>query len=175
MKKTALYIGRFQPFHKGHADAIDQILKEKQVTKLYIGIGSAENNYELKNPLTAGERMQLIESAMQEKNIPADRYAIVPIRNINHYALWPMHVQQYLPPIDILYSGSPLVRQLWKQAFCESKVIEINKREKISGTQIRSAISEKNNDILQKYLLPSTQKYMIQWEIKNRLTNMTTQ
>ena len=98
---NALYIGRFQPFHKGHANAIEQIFKTIETGDvLYIGIGSAENNFTDQNPLTAGERFEIIESAMQEMGIDKKRYSIVPIRNIDHYALWPYHVQQYIPKIS---------------------------------------------------------------------------
>lgn len=174
MKKTALYIGRFQPFHIGHADAIDQILERNDIGKIFIGIGSAEDNYQPQNPLTAGERFAIIEAALLEKNIPAEKFSIVPIRNINHYALWPTHVQQYLPPIDILFSGSPLVCQLWAQAFVNSEVVTILKRKNISGTLVREKIMLGEKKFLSKFLLNSTEKFLEEFEVEGRLRGMGT-
>jgi nicotinamide-nucleotide adenylyltransferase len=195
MKKNILYIGRFQPFHKGHADAVSQILEDiienlenNNIYNIFIGIGSAENNFTESNPLTAGERFEIIEEACHEilanKNIQNDikskiKFHIVPIRNIDHYALWPNHVQQYLPEIDILYSGSPLILQLWEKSFSyklneiTKKITKkIEKRIDISGTQIRKIIS--NNDNLQKYLLNSTILLLEKFELQKRLQNMKT-
>ncbi len=169
MIKNILYIGRFQPFHKGHADAIKQIFQKfpeisQNTSHLYIGIGSAENNYEKKNPLTAGERFEIIDTAMQEMKIPRENYSIIPIRDINHYALWPHHVQQYLPKISILASGSKLVQSLWKTAFPESEIITIVQNEKISGTQVRQKIidNKKTDNVLLSSVLQKIEKFSLQ-------------
>ncbi|MEM2947357.1 MAG: adenylyltransferase/cytidyltransferase family protein, partial [Candidatus Bathyarchaeia archaeon] len=39
MVKRGLFVGRFQPFHKGHLSVIEDILKE--VDELVIVVGSA--------------------------------------------------------------------------------------------------------------------------------------
>ena len=63
----ALFIGRFQPFHKGHLSVVQQAVKENG--HLYIGIGSTQYNYEPYNPLTTAERIQIIEAALKEAKI----------------------------------------------------------------------------------------------------------
>ncbi len=176
MTKNILYIGRFQPFHLGHADAVRQIFQKFQgeKIKLFIGIGSAEDNFQPKNPITAGERFEIIESAMQELDISSEDYAIVPIRNINHYALWPQHVQQYLPEISVFASGSPLTQNLWENAFPASEILSLSKREDISGTEIRKAIAENDSQKIQKFLLPSVQKKIQKFLLADRLQKMKT-
>lgn len=172
MKKNILYIGRFQPFHKGHSDAIDQIFEKFPDAKIFIGIGSAEDNFTKENPLTAGERFEIIERAMEEKNIPAQKYAIVPIRNINHYALWPYHVLQYLPQIDITFSGSPLVRQLWNSSGAGLEVFELEKRFDVSASAIRQMVL--NEQDVSDVLLSSTAEFLQQMSFFLRLKNMNT-
>ena len=49
---TALFIGRFQPFHSGHVDAIKQI-SEKEII---IGIGSSQYSGTDDNPYSFEER-----------------------------------------------------------------------------------------------------------------------
>jgi len=192
-----LYVGRFQPFHKGHADALLQILNNIKlednttVYSIFIGIGSAETNFTVNNPLTSGERFEIIDAACLEileifliKNQHISKnnikFHIIPIRNINHYALWPHHVQQYLPKIDIFYSGSPLVLQLWKNAFSATKINTIQKNKNISGTELRNSICnnenffENNNINLKKYYLDSTIKLLKQFKLLERLQNMKT-
>ncbi|HLN89981.1 MAG TPA: adenylyltransferase/cytidyltransferase family protein, partial [Candidatus Binatia bacterium] len=55
MVNRGLYVGRFQPFHLGHLDAIKYVLKE--VDELVIVIGSAQYSHNSNNPFTAGERL----------------------------------------------------------------------------------------------------------------------
>lgn len=176
--KNILYIGRFQPFHKGHADAVKQIFEKFSGEKfhLFIGIGSAENNFEEKNPLTAGERFQIINDAMKELGISPEFYSLVPIRNINHYALWPHHVQQYLPQIDVFVSGSPLVQNLWNTSFPESEIFLLTQREKISGTTLRKFLLQEgeNSPYLQNFLLSSVQKNIQKFGLQQRLQKIKT-
>ncbi len=168
MKKNILYIGRFQPFHKGHTDAIHQIFEkyDHQIRKLYIGIGSAEDNFLPKNPLTASERFQIIESALEELKIPAEKWAIVPIRNINLYSLWTQHVQQYLPPIDVVASGSSIVQMLFRQEE-NVEIFPIEKRTNLCASDIRKKLLK--GEHINEYLLSSTQKHLKDFHFYDRM------
>lgn len=146
MIKTALYIGRFQPFHNGHADALAQIFADG-VERVIIGIGSAEDNFLPENPYTAGERFEMIEEALTELNIPREKYIIIPIRNINHYALWPHHVRQLCPPFQRVYSGSLLVEEIWKNADIQDVSFgKLALRLEVSATRVREKL-KKGEDI----------------------------
>ena len=58
----ALLVGRFQPFHFGHLNAVQNILKSYDA--LIIIIGSANKSCELKNPFSVKERMSMITNTM---------------------------------------------------------------------------------------------------------------
>jgi nicotinamide-nucleotide adenylyltransferase len=62
MVKRGLYVGRFQPFHLGHLEAIENVLKEAE--ELVIVIGSAQYSHNINNPFTAGERLVMIRRAL---------------------------------------------------------------------------------------------------------------
>ena len=49
-------IGRFQPFHLGHLEAINFALSK--IDQLYIGIGSSNKSNQPRNPFNAEERKQ---------------------------------------------------------------------------------------------------------------------
>ena len=55
-------IGRFQPFHLGHVEAVKFALSK--VEQLYIGIGSSNKSHQLRNPFTVEERKQMILSCL---------------------------------------------------------------------------------------------------------------
>ncbi len=54
----AVFVGRFQPYHKGHHEAVKYILGK--YSELVIVVGSAQENYTWENPFTAGERVEMI-------------------------------------------------------------------------------------------------------------------
>lgn len=54
-----LYIGKFQPFNKGHQEVVNRILKEHN--QLIIVIGGADSSYTKSNPFTSGERIEMIK------------------------------------------------------------------------------------------------------------------
>lgn len=197
----SLFIGRFQPVHLGHIDAIKQALKElDQNSKLknhdagenmlYIAIGSTQANFRPNNPFTAGERFQMLEAALEEAKIPHSKYNIVTIPNIDNYALWVAHVQLYLPPFQKIYTGSDVVKELFQNANLQLKkpyqIIDIKKHLKISSTIVReemlksarsgstsglSGAKSKANKWEQ--LVPkSVAKLLQSWKAVNRLKNI---
>lgn len=75
MKKVGVFIGRFQPLHVGHLETIERALTE--VDELVIVIGSARNARNLRNPFTADERREMIESALPEEKRSRVRFEFV--------------------------------------------------------------------------------------------------
>lgn len=168
-ENNILYMGRFQPFHNGHKDAIEQIIHTAPPSSvLFIGIGSAEENFTKENPLTAGERFQMIHATLRSLNIPFP-FFIIPLRNIHHYALWPFHIQQYLPPIHMFFSGSPLVRQLWKHSFPQSSIYPLQKNISLCASNIRNGTQE-----IQEFCPKPVQELWEKWDIAQRIADMKT-
>ena len=67
MCKTALILGRFQPFHNGHLFLVKKALEEAE--KVKIVIGTAEKHHEKDNPFTAEEREEMIRLALKGEGI----------------------------------------------------------------------------------------------------------
>lgn len=57
-RNLTVYIGRFSPFHKGHAEIIERALKLSKY--VLVIIGSAKQPRTIKNPWSASERQQMI-------------------------------------------------------------------------------------------------------------------
>lgn len=144
MSKTrAILIGRMQPVHNGHMEVIKQILNE--VDEIVIGIGSAQLSHELKDPFTAGERIVMMSQALADAGIDASRYYIIPMQDINFNAIWVSHVKMLTPPFSIVYSGNPLVKQLFSEEGFEVRQPPLYDRVHLSGTEVRRRILEDLN------------------------------
>ena len=133
--RRALYVGRFQPFHLGHLEAIKHALKDSN--EIIIAVGSAQHSHTLENPFTAGERVQMIRLALNETGIDPSRYYIIPVPDLDVHGIWVSHVVSLVPKFDVVYTNEPLTRRLFLESGFRVESIPFYKRELCSATEIR--------------------------------------
>jgi len=140
---TALFIGRFQPFHIGHLDALLQIQDKCDFIK--IGIGSSKKNGTEKNPFDYKTRKKMIESLIPQLKSQIETFEIPDIDNDEE---WVKYVQQIVGDFDIVYSGNDHVIKLFSKEniFTKKQIFNVN----INATKIREMI--KNGNDYSKYL-----------------------
>lgn len=139
-----LYIGRFQPFHKGHLRAVKWILERED--ELIIGIGSAQYSYTLRNPFTVGERIYMIWTTLKSEGL-LDRimFSAIPDTDSQH-STWVSYVKTYTPPFDRVYTNDPLSQILFQDEGIDVQPIPFFDREIYSATRIRNLIMEDNKE-----------------------------
>jgi bifunctional NMN adenylyltransferase/nudix hydrolase len=71
-----VFIGRFEPFHRGHFAVVERALKLAQ--QVIILIGSANKPRTIRNPWTIAEREVMIRAAFEHDS---DRLIIRPLRD----------------------------------------------------------------------------------------------
>ena len=69
-----------------------------------------------------------------------DNYFLVPMVDINRYAVWVAHVQSLVPPFQDVYTNNPLTRRLFEEAGYNVRSAPLFNREVYSGTEIRKRI-----------------------------------
>ena len=126
------YIGRFQPYHNGHHQLVEEIATE--VDELVLGIGSAGDSHTRRNPFTAGERIMMVAKSLKDSDLVT--YA-VPIEDLDRNSVWVSHVQSMSPAFDVAYSNNPLVIQLFREAGVEVRQSPMFNRDVLEGTEIR--------------------------------------
>ena len=135
MANRGLYVGRFQPFHLGHLEAIQDVLKE--IEELVIVIGSAQYSHNIHNPFTAGERLVMIRQALQEADVDSSRLWIVPVPDVHLHMLWVSALEGYTPKFNVVYSNEPLTRRLFMEAGYTVKSIRFFQRKVYTSTLVR--------------------------------------
>jgi nicotinamide-nucleotide adenylyltransferase len=135
MVNRGLYVGRFQPFHLGHLDAIKHALKE--VDELVIVIGSAQYSHNANNPFTAGERLVMIRQALLEAEVDDSTFWIVPVPDVHLHMLWVSAVEGYTPKFNVVYSNESLTKRLFMEAGYEVKTIPLFERKVYTSTVVR--------------------------------------
>jgi len=141
--KRGLFVGRFQPFHKGHLEAIKDALKE--VDELVIVVGSAQYSHRMDNPFTVGERLTMIRKALDEATISMSRCWIVPVPDVHVHMMWVAEVVGYTPKFDVVYANEPLTRRLFIEAGFKVKPVPFHQREVYSATEIRERMLKGKN------------------------------
>lgn len=130
---NALFIGRFQPFHKGHLQIIHNASIEYD--KIIIGIGSSQYNYTFDNPFSSEEREQMIEQSLKQINV--ENYELVLIPDIHNYPKWVVHVASIISDFDIVLTNSSLTKSLFEEQGYAIKETPLFDRNKYSGKEIR--------------------------------------
>jgi len=138
-----MIVGRFQPFHKGHLEAIKFILSE--CDDLIVIIAASQQSHLPANPFTAGERYDMIHQSLVDELSDITRVIIVPANDIKDNGLWVAHILRLVPKFDIVYSNNPLTRYLFTQAGKETRQTPLFERKEYSAAHIRKLIWEGND------------------------------
>jgi bifunctional NMN adenylyltransferase/nudix hydrolase len=147
MKKTryCVYIGRFQPFTSAHLQTVQLALEEAE--QLILIVGSAQSPVNLRNIFSYEERLEIIQSALEEAGL-AERVIIhgIPDSAYNFNA-WTLRVQEIVHQVsggdqDIAIIGHfKDDSSYYLSHFPHWKLIKLPElQEGLSATEIRSSI-----------------------------------
>jgi nicotinamide-nucleotide adenylyltransferase len=163
---NGLLIGRFQPFHLGHLDALHFALSK--VDKLWIGLGSSNKTLQKNNPFSAEERKEMILSSIDESM--KQRIQIYFIPDLENHIKWIELIDTIVPEFDIVFSNDELTRHLYSKRDVEVLSIPFVKRDILSGTNIRNLIisDQKWEDLVPE----GTKIFLYNTSAKQRLKNL---
>lgn len=140
--KIGIFIGRFQPVHRGHLHAIG--IAASQVDKLYILIGSANLCRSIKNPWTYSERVDMIRSKLWSNHITNVEFAPLndyPYNDPQWIADVRATVEHYITGAPILF-GHKKEGNNYLQWFPDWKFKDIEALYQVDATTIRRQMFE---------------------------------
>lgn len=138
---NGLLIGRFQPFHLGHIEALRFALS--QVDNLWIGIGSSNKPTEKNNPFTADERKEMILSSID--NSISSRIQIYHIPDFENHKTWIENIDLIVPDFGVIFTNDELTQSLYSKRGKKISSVPLRERETLSGTNIREKIISDQN------------------------------
>lgn len=139
-----MIVGRFQPFHKGHMNAIKHILSEAE--ELILIIAASQQSHQPSNPFTAGERYDMIHDSLIEEFSDISRIIIIPANDVKDNGLWVAHITRLVPKFDVVYTNNPLTTYLFRQAGFEVRNPPLYERKEFSASHIRELIRSGNKE-----------------------------
>lgn len=146
-----VFIGRFEPFHNGHAAVARTALSKAK--KLIFLVGSAETPRTIKNPWTVAERAVMIQSAL---DVDAGRLLIRPLRDhLYNEALWIASVQRTVADAIRADGGGSDARvgligqdkdasSYYLREFPQWNLVDVRHTETLSATELRKYLFEAN-------------------------------
>ncbi|MEM3638016.1 MAG: nicotinamide-nucleotide adenylyltransferase [Conexivisphaerales archaeon] len=137
--ETSLFVGRFQPLHLGHVAAIEYALSKSD--RLVIAVGSAEKSYELRNPFTAGERIEMLYSVLASKKL-LERVVTITVPDVDNHLLWVPLVRSLAPSFSRVFSNDPLTILLFRNEGYAVEEVPLYRREELMATEVRRRMAE---------------------------------
>ena len=152
---NGLLIGRFQPFHLGHLDALQFALSN--VDKLWVGIGSSNKPIQKNNPFTADERKEMILSSIDGSI--SKKIQIFYIPDFENHEKWIENIDSLVPEFGVVFSNDEFTQKLYSERGTKVIPVTLKDRDVLSGTNIREMI--KNEKDWEK-LVPNGTKMVLQ-------------
>jgi nicotinamide-nucleotide adenylyltransferase len=133
-----IFIGRFQPFHLGHLDAIRWICK--RVELLYIVVSESHNGDTESNPYSRVQREQMIKNSLDAGGIR--NYQLVYVPDFDTVDEWVDAIRKQAPDFDTVFTGNPWVDRCFKARGFAVEHQPQFQPERFNATRIRRMIAE---------------------------------
>ncbi len=128
--KTALFVGRFEPLHRGHIHAIKSI--KRKFGKIVIAIGSEQESRTGRNPFSFKERKAMIRSALLREGIKAK---IIGVCDFHDDVKWAKAIERRCK-FDVVVTGNSWTRRCFRGKYPVFPP-DLLKPEKYSSTRVR--------------------------------------
>ena len=161
-----LLIGRFQPFHLGHLEALRFALSK--VDKLWVGLGSSNKPVEKNNPFTAQQRKEMVLSSIDDSM--KEKISIYFVPDVDNHIKWIEKIDTIVPKFDIIFSNDDLTKHLYSKRNIQILGIPFLNRESLSGTNIRDLIV--NDQRWEDFVPDGTRNFLIKTGAKELLKNL---
>jgi len=133
---AALFIGRFQPLHRGHLFALRHIAARS--SRIYVVIGSAQEKRTEKNPFSARERGMMMRAVLaKEKLSQKCKSSVFLLQDIPNDYEWVSYLDAHVPRYDVCYSNNALVLKLMRRSGKKVCRVPLFARKKYNATSVR--------------------------------------
>jgi nicotinamide-nucleotide adenylyltransferase len=132
---TALFVGRFQPFHNGHLEVIKRL--SERYGKVIVIIGSANESGTPDNPFSVEERIEMIRRALEAGGIT--NFEISSVEDFNDDALWTSAIMKAYD-FDVVYSRNEWTLRCFRKLGVKTRKHCFYHERKYNGTEIRKRI-----------------------------------
>ena len=162
-----IVLGRFQPFHLGHAGLVQAAVEHAAGDEVVVAIGSAQAAWEVNNPWTAEERQAMIEAWAADQDL---ELTVVTVEDINDPPNWVEHATNIHGTGTLVTSDGPTM-DLYRAADWDVHEVGLSERETLEGWRVRQTVrmlsTVMDDEASRTVLAPSVPSAVIEWLIDN--------
>ena len=141
--KKAIFIGRFQPLHKGHCHAIKDILQREDIGHLYIIIGSTGKESTGDNPYSYNTRKDMLKKVFKEQ-IDKKKISVLGLNDCSSDNEWIINLKSIAPDFDIAFTRNDWTRKCL-ESVCIVEKQKYYDEKHLNGTYIRERIKNRKD------------------------------
>ncbi|TXH07533.1 MAG: hypothetical protein E6R05_00425 [Candidatus Moraniibacteriota bacterium] len=142
--KTALFIGRFQPFHKGHLYILEKCLEIAE--QVVILVAKAEAKGEVNDPWDYQVRKRMVCEVVNARGIKERVKKIVSCPDYPSDARWLSEVKRRVGEFDVVVSNNEWTLNVFREAGQRVMESGLYKREELEGVKIRALMRAGDED-----------------------------
>ena len=162
-----IVLGRFQPFHLGHAGLVRAAVQHADGDGVVVAIGSAQAGWEANNPWTVEERQAMIETWAAHEEI---QLTVVQIEDINDPPNWVEHATKAHGTGTLVTSDGPTM-DLYRAAGWDVHEVALTERETLEGWRVRQTVrmlsTVMDDEASRTVLAASVPSSVIEWLIEH--------
>jgi len=136
--KVALFIGRFQPFHKGHLYSLKKCFE--LADQVIVGIGSSQESGTENNPWDFEARKAMIESL----DLQGDSLKVVALPDYPDDEVWLKEVKERVGNFNVVVSNNEWVLSIMQKAGYKTVETGLFNREELEGVKIRQLMKDQD-------------------------------
>ena len=161
-----IVLGRFQPFHNGHAYLVEQALN--QFEEVTIAIGSSQDEWTVNNPFSFEERKDMIQQWIDASEHQS-KVSIVGIEDINDPPNWVEHASKHHGTGTLVTSDED-TKTLYEESGFDVHWVDLHERQQFEGWRIRQTCmmlsTVYDDEATRMVLAPSVPASVIEWLIE---------
>lgn len=163
----AIVLGRFQPFHNGHAFLLLAAAETFPEEPVMVAVGSAQSEWEPNNPWSAEDRTAMLHAWAKSIGIEVE---VCSIEDINDPPNWVAHATKHHGKGTLVTSDQATLA-LYEEAGFPVHEVVLNDRERYEGWRVRQTAkmlsTVYDDDAVREVLGQTVPKPVIEWLIEN--------
>lgn len=160
--RTAVFVGRLEPLHRGHVQLLFELGKSFDSILIVIGSPCGKGQTSRRNPLTTAERKALLRAALRGFPVP---YRVTTQRDVGINTIWRDELRAKLPRGAVIFSGNRNLRAIMRPYF---EVHGVKKKVRVRATMIRQWVRQ-GNARWKRYVPPRCIPLLVRFGMEGRL------
>ena len=138
--KTALFIGRFQPFHNGHLYSLNKCLDIAQ--SVTVAVGSSQESGTENNPWDYKKRKRMVCEVVRALGVEGRIKRICSCPDNPSDRVWLMDLKRRTGHFDVVVSNNDWVLSIFKDAGYDVYESGLHNRDELEGVKVRKLMRD---------------------------------